>query len=185
MKIVDLRPEDDRSIEQIAAILVEGFRDHWPEAWPDLQSALEEVRESFAEDRVSRVALDDDGAVLGWIGGISEYDGLAWELHPLVVSRVHQGQGIGRALVADLEEQVRKRGGGTIMLGSDDDDDMTTLSGVDLYTDIPGHIANIRNLKGHPYEFYQKLGYTITGVVPDANGPGKPDILMAKRIALP
>jgi hypothetical protein len=26
------------------------------------------------------------------------------------------------------------------------------------------------------------MGYTITGVVPDANGIGKPDILMSKRI---
>ena len=59
---------------------------------------------------------------------------------------------------------------------------MTTLSNVDLYADVPGYIANIRNLKGHPYEFYQKLGYTITGVVPDANGIGKPDILMSKRL---
>jgi aminoglycoside 6'-N-acetyltransferase I len=35
----------------------------------------------------------------------------------------------------------------------------------------------------HPYEFYQKLGYVIVGVIPDANGPGKPDILMAKSLA--
>jgi aminoglycoside 6'-N-acetyltransferase I len=31
-------------------------------------------------------------------------------------------------------------------------------------------------------EFYRKLGFVIVGVVPDANGPGKPDILMAKRV---
>ncbi len=29
---------------------------------------------------------------------------------------------------------------------------------------------------------YQKRGFVIVGVVPDANGLGKPDILMAKRI---
>jgi aminoglycoside 6'-N-acetyltransferase I len=148
-----------------------------------MESALEEVRESFGEERISRVAVDDEGEALGWIGGISEYDGKTWELHPLVVSREHQGKGIGRVLVTDLEEQVRKRGGGTVMLGSDDVDNMTTLGSVDLYADIPGHIARIRNLKGHPYEFYQKQGYKIVGLVPDANGPGKPDILMAKRVA--
>ncbi len=78
---------------------------------------------------------------------------------------------------------MRARGGITIFLGSDDEDGMTSLAGVDLYPDVAGHIASIRNLKRHPYQFYQKLGYTIVGVIPDANGPGKPDILMAKRIA--
>jgi aminoglycoside 6'-N-acetyltransferase I len=119
--------------------------------------------------------------VLGWIGGQHSY-ALVWELHPLVVRVDQQGKGIGRALVADLEALVRERGGLTLTLGTDDDDDMTTLSGVDLYQDTWQHIASIRNLRGHPYGFYQKLGYTITGVVPDANGIGKRDILMAKQV---
>ena len=46
-----------------------------------------------------------------------------------------------------------------------------------------GRLAGIRNLRRHPYEFYQKLGYVIIGAIPDANGFGKPDILMAKRIS--
>src|SRR5262245_34907989 len=155
MIIRDLTAGDTRLIEQVAAILVEGFREHWPDAWPDMESALEEVRESFGEERISRVAVDGDGTVLGWIGGISEYDGKRWELHPLVVDLNYQGKGIGRALVADFEEQVRRRGGGTVMLGSDDVDDMTTLAGLDLYPDTWDHVTRIRNLKGHPYEFYQ------------------------------
>jgi aminoglycoside 6'-N-acetyltransferase I len=28
---------------------------------------------------------------------------------------------------------------------------------------------------GHPYEFYMKIGFSIVGVMPDANGVGKPD----------
>jgi aminoglycoside 6'-N-acetyltransferase I len=85
-------------------------------------------------------------------------------------------------LVEDFEEQVRLKGGLTITLGTDDDDNMTSLSGVDLYENLWEKIRDIRKLKNHPYEFYQKLGYVITGVVPDANGRGKPDILMAKRV---
>jgi aminoglycoside 6'-N-acetyltransferase I len=57
------------------------------------------------------------------------------------------------------------------------------LGGVDLYPNVWEHIANIKNLGRHPYEFYQKVGFVIVGVVPDANGPGKPDIYMAKRVA--
>ena len=182
MRIVDLGPGDEQAIQQVAASLVEAFKAHWPHAWPDMESALETVRESFGQERISRVAVDDDGEVLGWIGGVSEYDGNVWELDPLVVSPKHQQKGIGRALVGDFEEQVRTRGGITVMLGTDDEDNQTTLSGVDLYPNISGHIANVRNLNRHPYEFYQKLGYVIVGVMPDANGPGKPDIIMAKRV---
>jgi aminoglycoside 6'-N-acetyltransferase I len=182
MQIVDLRPDNEFAIRQTATLLVEGFAAHYPEAYPDLEAALEEVRESFGENRISRIAVDEDGTVLGWIGGIPQYRGRVWELHPLVVSPQHQGKGLGRALVTDLEERVRRRGGLTITLGTDDEDYQTTLSGVNLYPNVWEHIARIRNLKSHPYEFYQKLGYVIVGVMPDANGIGKPDILMAKSL---
>jgi aminoglycoside 6'-N-acetyltransferase I len=182
MTIIDLRPDDEQAIQQAAALLVEGFRQHWPDAWPDMDSALKEVREMLAADRLCRAAIDQDGTLLGWIGGIPQYDGNVWELHPLVVKPDRQGQGIGRALVADLEDRVHERGGLTITLGTDDEDGMTTLAGIDLYPNVWEHIARIKNLRGHPYEFYQKLGYVITGVMPDANGPGKPDILMSKRV---
>jgi len=35
---------------------------------------------------------------------------------------------------------------------------------------------------GHLFAFYQRVGFEVLGVIPDANGPGKPDILMAKRV---
>ena len=172
MHIVDLRSDDDAAIRQVAALLVEGFATNWPEAWPNLESALEEVGESFAAGRISRIALNEDGTVVGWIGGISHYRGHVWELHPLVV----------RVLVADLEERVRERGGLTITLGTDDVTGQTTLAGIDLFPHVWKHVTQIKNLKRHPYEFYQKQGFVIVGVMPDANGPGKPDILMAKSV---
>ncbi len=181
MKIVDLRSDDEPAIQQAAALLVAAFKEHWPAAWPELEPALQTVRESFGPDRLSRVALDADGTVLGWIGAIQHYSH-AWELHPLVVRPERQQQGIGRALVLDLEAQVRQRGALTLFLGADDEDHMTSLAGVNLYPHVFEHLAKIKNLRGHPYEFYQKLGFVIVGVIPDANGPGKPDIFMAKSI---
>jgi aminoglycoside 6'-N-acetyltransferase I len=184
MKIVNLQPSDRKSIQQVVNLLVEGFKLHSPNAWPDIESALSEVQESFASDRISLIAIGDDGTVLGWIGGIRQYEGHAWELHPLVVRPEHQGQGIGHALVADLESIVRERGATTIYLGTDDEDNMTTLGNTDLYPNVLEHLTNIQNLRGHPYTFYLQLGYVIVGVIPDANGPGKPDILMAKRLSI-
>ena len=84
--------------------------------------------------------------------------------------------------MADLEARVRERGGLTITLGTDDANDQTSLSGMNLYQNVWEHIAEIKNFKQHPYEFYQKQGFVIIGVMPDANGPGKPDILMAKSV---
>jgi aminoglycoside 6'-N-acetyltransferase I len=179
MHIYDLQTDDGAVIEQAAQALVIGFRD---QAWPDLAAAHTELYKALEPGKVCRVARDADGTLLGWIGGQHAY-ARVWELHPLVVIPSAQRHGIGRALVADLEVQVRQRGGLTIMLGSDDETDMTSLSGVDLYPDVWPHVASIRNLHGHPFEFYQKCGFVIVGVVPDANGLGKPDILMAKRVA--
>jgi aminoglycoside 6'-N-acetyltransferase I len=182
MQIADLQPSDTVAIEQAVHALVVGFRDHAPDYWPDLSAARSEIHEALEPGKICRVARDADGSVLGWIGA-HRYYARVWELHPLVVSPDVQRRGIGRALVADLEAQVRERGGMILLLGSDDETDMTTLSGVDLYPDVCPHIKSIRNLRGHPFEFYQKCGFVIVGVVPDANGFGKPDILMTKRVA--
>jgi aminoglycoside 6'-N-acetyltransferase I len=182
VRIVNLTVEAPTFVQQAAQLLVDSFREMAPDAWPTIDLALDTVHESLGLDRISRAALDDQGDVVGWIGGLPEYDGRVWEMHPLVVRPDWQHQGIGRALVADFEAQVAARRGLTIMLGTDDERNMTSLSSVNLYADLPGAIANIRNLNNHPYEFYQKLGYIIVGVVPDANGRGKPDILMAKRV---
>lgn len=182
LRIADLSPDDQTAIRQAAELLTVAFREHWPESWPDMDSALEEVRMLLDPAHICRAAFDEGGTVVGWVGGLPEYDGNVWELHPMVVRPDLQRRGIGRALVADLEARVLERGGLTLHLGTDDVDGMTTLADADLYTDLWDKIQNIRNLKGHPYEFYQKLGYTIIGVMPDANGRGKPDIYMAKRI---
>jgi aminoglycoside 6'-N-acetyltransferase I len=53
-----------------------------------------------------------------------------------------------------------------------------------LYDDVPKHIAELRDLgRNHPFVFYQRLGYVVTGIVPDANGIGRPDIYMSKRLS--
>jgi len=183
MKIVTLTEGNDRLIQQAAQLLVDAFREHWADAWPSLEDGLREVHEMLEAERICRAAIDNEGNLIGLIGGIPQYDGLVWELHPLAVQPDMQGKGIGKTLVKDFEEQVSSRGGLTITLGSDDEDNMTSLSGVDLYENLWDKVKDIRNLKYHPFEFYQKMGYVITGIVPDANGVGKPDIIMSKRVA--
>jgi aminoglycoside 6'-N-acetyltransferase I len=181
MQIVDLHPNDHDLIEETARVLVDAFQQM---SWPTMEDAREEVLGLFGNDKIIRVALDDEQHVLGWIGAISHYGGNAWELHPLAVLPSQHRKGVGRALVQDLEARLRERGAITLYLGTDDENNSTSLGGVDLYPNVFEHIAHIQNLRNHPYEFYQRMGFVIVGVVPDANGFGKPDILMAKRIGL-
>lgn len=180
--IVAVDPGDERMLRWMAELLVEGFRTMAPDAWPDLSSAEQEVRDALKPGRTCRVAVDDSGGVLGWIGGISAYDGHACELHPLVVDQDRQGLGIGRALVADLEEWARAAGASVMYLGTDDQAGLTSLGGADLFPGVLDHLRTIRNVHAHPFEFYQRCGFEIVGVIPDANGPGKPDIFMAKSL---
>ena len=179
MQIVDLADQPDSVLEQAALLLVEEFNE--PQGWPTLQLARVEaasvIREGFAR------AMTDDGEVLGWVGGLPEYHGRVWELHPIVVRPERRRQGIGRALVGAFEEEAARRGALTATLGTDDDSEMTSLADVDLYRDLPRHIAELQDLgRGHPFLFYQKLGYVVTGVMPDANGRGRPDIYMSKAL---
>jgi aminoglycoside 6'-N-acetyltransferase I len=169
--------------EQAARLLVDGFTQMAPEAWPTLAAGREEVHTALESGKIALGMVDGAGVLLGWVGAMPQYDGQAWELHPLVVHPEYRRQHIGRGLVQALETQVRARGAVTIYLGTDDAMGMTSLSGANLYPDVVRHIHQIRNLGGHPYEFYQQLGYVIVGVIPDANGLGRPDILMAKRLA--
>jgi aminoglycoside 6'-N-acetyltransferase I len=182
-RIVDLTAGAPDLIEQAAVLLLDAFRDRTHE-WQDLDSARAEVVASLAPERISRVGLDASGTLLGWIGGIPMYRGLVWELHPIVVAKASRGRGIGRALVEDFERVVAARGALTLWLGSDDENDETSLSRVDLYADVPGALRTFRTTGGeHPAGFYLRLGFRVVGVIPDANGRGKPDVLFAKRVA--
>jgi aminoglycoside 6'-N-acetyltransferase I len=179
MTIVDLAMPPEAIREQAATMLVEQFDQ--PGGWKTRAAAREEVARVMAEG-FARAALDGED-LLGWVGGLPEYDGRVWELHPIVVRRERRRRGVGRALVAAFEAEAASRGALTATLGTDDDAGITSLAGVDLYSNVPHHIAELRDLgRGHPFLFYRNMGYVVTGVMPDANGPGRPDIYMSKPL---
>ncbi len=176
MHIAELKRENESHASQVAVLLARAF----PHSYANC--AGKEVERCLEEGKIALVALDGD-AVIGFVGAMPQYGVTGWELHPLVVDEARRAQGIGRALCAELERRLREKGCVTVYLGTDDEFGKTSLSNTDLFEDTYGKIERIRNLKGHPYEFYQKVGYKIVGVIPDANGLGKPDIYMAKSLA--
>jgi aminoglycoside 6'-N-acetyltransferase I len=105
-----------------------------------------------------------------------------------VVAPGWQRRGIGSALLERLEARARGDSVLTLFLGSDlgSDDDYggTTLYGRDLLPDVLGQAATAEATpRGHALTFYRRHGYRIVGVLPDVNGPGRPDIFMAKRLS--
>lgn len=165
------------AIDQAAALLVEAFP-HW---LPTRELARDEVMQALELDRICLVARTDD-QIRGWVGAIPAYSH-AWELHPLVVRADARRQGVGAALVRALEERVREAGALTLYLGTDDDRPAagTSAGGVDLFPDVLSHAVGLTVID-HPAAFYSRMGFQVVGLIPDANGPGKPDILMAKRV---
>ncbi len=180
--IVELASASAAVQESAAELLVSGFREFAPNAWPTLDAARAEVSAALEPGRLAYVAAAD-GVALGWIGGIPNYGPTGWELHPLVVRPQLQRRGIGRALVARLEAEVAQRGGCVLYLGTDDEAGLTSLSGVDLFPGVLSKLAQLRDVGGHPFRFYERCGFEVVGIVPDANGFGRPDILMARRCA--
>ena len=98
MQTADLAAQPDAIREQAAALLVEEFSQ--PAGWPTLELAREEVAAVLAQG-FARAAVDGP-VLIGWIGGLPEYNGRVWELHPVVVRRECRRRGIGRALVCGL-----------------------------------------------------------------------------------
>ncbi len=104
MNIVDLAIQPDDVQDAAALMLVEQFVE--PRGWPDRESAMEEVANILAEGFA--FAMLDGATLAGWIGGLPEYHGRVWELHPLVV---HRDFGTGESDDASCSTSKRRSPG--------------------------------------------------------------------------
>lgn len=179
IKIVNMNELSEAQIIQAAQLLTDSI----PLGWANLAEAMEEIKNINVPENTMLVALYGE-EVAGW-GGILEpqYDGKVFELHPLAVRDDMRGMGIGSQIVEALESTARKQGGLTMWLGADDEKEggETSFANVDLYENLGEKIDNF-NAGTHQTAFYLKQGYKVVGVMPDANGIGKPDIYMAKKL---
>lgn len=181
--IVDLRGEDAGFIRELAELTYTAFRETSPNWLPTVDAATEELRESLEPGRRSRVLVSAANEPLGWIGTIPQSGGRVWEIHPIVVGKKAQGRGHGRLLVEDVERLAGSAGALTLFAGTGDEMGRTSLSGVDLYADPLAAMAAIRCEGPHAYKFWLSVGFSIVGVMPDAEGIGRHGIHLAKSLA--
>lgn len=184
MNIANLTSSDRGLIDALAGLSVRASRMHAPEWLRTVDEARDTIQEALGPRKVCRVLLDD-GNPVGWVAAGPAW-GRVWELHPLLIDPDHQKRGYGRLLVEDIEQFAAAAGALTMQLSTSDTTHATSLSGVDLYGDPLGALSRIDvvdRVAGHSYRFWQKVGYTIVGVLPDAEGPGMPSITLSKRLS--
>lgn len=171
--------------EEAARILHDAFAALGNPTWPDLESALDELHDCLRDDFICLGALVD-GQLAGWGGMRPMYGWTTCELHPLVVDPGQQGRGLGCRLLAALEDAAHERGARGVVLGTDDQTGSTTAAACRRPAEIADAITRgIQQLPGrpaHPAAFYSQAGYRTVGIIPDANGPAMPDILMWKAL---
>lgn len=112
MRLIDLRPNDGNVIREIAALWIKygGKRRSDIEA----TAAWIESRCS-APSCISRVALDEAGAMLGWYCAVNDLSRKIWKTQRAIINIDHQtSENIWAAFEVDLEEQAHARGGFTM-----------------------------------------------------------------------
>ena len=182
-RTVDLAADDGPLIESLVPLTVRAAAINSPRWLPDPERARAEIVTVAAGAGVCRALLAGEEAI-GWAGAAPSAR-TAWELHPLLVDPLRHGGGAGRCLVAELERLASAAGALTMELSTSDATRATTLGGKDLFADPLGALARLEVLdpsRGHAFRFWQKVGYSVVGVLPDAEGEGVPSIRLAKSL---
>jgi len=181
MTLVELGDLGAEALEQLARLTLPAAREHAPEWLVDLDAARDEIAEALAPDKVARALLDAGGEPVGWVA-VEHAWGRLWDLHPLIVGIEHQRRGHGRTLVREVERLAAAAGGLTMILGTSDTTGATSLFGADPYDDTLARLAGLALRQPHPVGFWRRIGYQVVGIEPDAEGPGKPSIRLARRL---
>lgn len=126
-----------------------------------LKSTLDELHAGrLGDGHLARVWVDEAGRAGGWVYFAEDRKSNgAWDLWWIGVAPERQGQGVGKALLAFVEDHVREAGGRMVI----------------IETSALPPLARTR-------EFYRLRGYTECGCVPDFYGDGDGKITFARNV---
>jgi aminoglycoside 6'-N-acetyltransferase I len=171
-------PGDESFLDAAAELLTDVYPGYAER--PD--DAYAEIERVMTEDAVFIVRVVE-GELIGLIGARLTHGDTGYELFPHAVHPDEQNQGLGTVLLYMLEQELARRGATVLFLAVEDEFGDTTLHDKDLFEDAFVQIREMKAVNWHPFVFYRRRGFQVYGVIPDAFGIGKPDILMAKKIA--
>ena len=177
---VDLLSQED-------AALLRGVADLLVVACPslyggDVTQALADVVQ-FAPEDLGLIARDPEGTPIGWLRAEHFPGQASAEIKLVAVQPTRRRQGVARTLVMAAEERMRSQDCVTMLATVGDTRGRTNLYGVDVTEDAPGLLAGFHCHADHPAGFFLRVGYRLVGLLPDAYGPGKHDLTLARRIS--
>ena len=178
-ELIDLDSSDTALVERLASITFEAFKENAPDWIPTVNLARKQVIAATSKGRLGRVVMEH-GKPAGWIGLIKGKR--VWEIHPIAIAIEHQYKGFGHLLVEDVAQLAKAGGALTLFAGTSDEVGTTNLYGADLYADPAQSISNIQATGRNPFKFWQNVGFTVVGLMPDAEGIGKPAIQLARQL---
>jgi aminoglycoside 6'-N-acetyltransferase I len=178
-EIIDLDTHDADLVERLTRITFEAFKENAPDWIPTIDLARNQVIAAGRRGRLGRVLMQQDQAI-GWIGVIKGQN--VWEIHPIAVAIEHQYSGVGHLLVEDIARVAKEAGALTLFAGTSDEVGTTNLFGVDLYSNPVDALKTLEAVERNPFKFWENVGFTVVGLMPDAEGLGKPGIHLARRL---
>lgn len=190
IEVRDFNAVDELQVQEGAALIQESMRE-FSSAWPTFDASLGELLDAARrEEGILLAAVSPAQRLCGMLSGAPEYVGQVLRVDLVAVTAEFQRRGVGRMLMQSLAEIGRNRGYHSLLARVPDEAGRTPLAGVELYPSPLAHLQALKeNLSGrnpaldHPVSFFLRLGFHLCGVVPDAHGCGRPEILLSRRIA--
>lgn len=187
VRILERRPHDAPLLQALVPSTLHAARRHSATWLATSCRARFELARAADGEGIACAAVDGDGEPPGRIPAAG-CDACAWEIHPLLVDPARHGRGIGRRVLNRVEERARRSGACTVTLSTSDSIGAATLHGLDLFPDPLAALPTLDTVAGHEDHalgFWRRMGYTVTGVLPDAEGFANHGVLLSGRLRGP
>lgn len=187
--IHQFNPVDELQLQE-AATLAFAAMEPVSSAWPTFDACLGDLLDATRrEDSLLLAAATPDGRLCGLLSAFPAYVGQILRLDLIAVAPDLQRRGVGSALLGSLQIAARARGFHSVLTSYPDEAGRTPLAGRNLY---PSPLASLSEFDrtaadsplsaDSPLAFFLRSGFALTGVVPDAHGAGRPELLLARRL---